>query len=140
MVKSSNQSLEPTAGGVKSTFDFMKQFLMFATLASASGSSAWLVRSMGRGHDLAFAACMICAVFGGGILLAFAMAFSQLNVLGRSIQIAKERKKGFVWWYAASGLVADWQIWRETKGVRWLLPLGAMFCLAAYLIHRVYLA
>jgi hypothetical protein len=30
---------QPLAG-VKSTFDFMKQFFMFATLATASGGSA----------------------------------------------------------------------------------------------------
>jgi hypothetical protein len=34
--KSSNQSL----AGVKSTFDFMKQFLMFVARVAASGGSA----------------------------------------------------------------------------------------------------
>jgi len=38
--KASNQSLQPTAGRCESTFDFVKQFSMFATLASASGGSA----------------------------------------------------------------------------------------------------
>jgi hypothetical protein len=39
----SNQTLEPTRlrrAAVKSTFNFMKQFSMFATLAAASGGSA----------------------------------------------------------------------------------------------------
>jgi hypothetical protein len=36
----SNQSLELTAGRLKSRFDFMKQFPVFATLALASGGSA----------------------------------------------------------------------------------------------------
>jgi hypothetical protein len=39
----SNQTLEPTRlrrAVVKFTFDFMKQFSMFATLAPASGGSA----------------------------------------------------------------------------------------------------
>jgi hypothetical protein len=35
-----NQSLEPTAGGREATFDFMKQFSIFATLAADSGGSA----------------------------------------------------------------------------------------------------
>jgi hypothetical protein len=38
-MKTANQSLEPTAGAMKSTFDFMKQFPMFATILAASGGS-----------------------------------------------------------------------------------------------------
>jgi hypothetical protein len=51
----------------------------------------------------------------------------------------KKRDKDTPLWVAASGFLADWQIWRETKGIRWLVPVGALFCLAAYIIHRVYL-
>jgi len=40
VTETSNQSLEPTAAVVKSTFDFMKQFSMFAALAAVSGGSA----------------------------------------------------------------------------------------------------
>jgi hypothetical protein len=36
----SNQSLEPTLAVATTTFDFMKQFTVFATLALASGGSA----------------------------------------------------------------------------------------------------
>jgi hypothetical protein len=36
-----NRSLGQPLAALKSTFDFMKQFRMFATLAPASGGSAW---------------------------------------------------------------------------------------------------
>jgi hypothetical protein len=36
----SNKSLEPTAAVAMPTFDFMKEFFLFATLAAASGGSA----------------------------------------------------------------------------------------------------
>jgi len=38
--ESSNKSLEPTVGRCYVTFDFMKQFVVFATLTVASGGSA----------------------------------------------------------------------------------------------------
>jgi hypothetical protein len=91
-------------------------------------------------HRLALALCIMCGVFGGVMLFAFCMAFSQLNVLCRSIQIARERKKSFVWWTFLGGLFADWEIWREIKGIRWLLPVGVILCVLSYAIHRAYLA
>jgi hypothetical protein len=63
-----------------------------------------------------------CGVFGGVMLFAFCMAFSQLNVLGRSIQISRERKKSFLWWTFLGGLFADWQIWGRRKGFAGFCP------------------
>ena len=72
-------------------------------------------------HALAFAACLVLALFGISMLVAFGAAFSHLNVLARSIELARQRKKRFVWWYVVGGFAADAQIWRETKGIRWLV-------------------
>lgn len=91
-------------------------------------------------HDLALALCVMCGVFGGVMLLAFLSAFSSLNVFARSIEITKQRKKGFLWWYFLSGLFADWQIWKETKGIRWLIALGLILCLISFGIYHLYLA
>jgi|GEM_PF-3129771 len=91
-------------------------------------------------HRLALVLCIVCGTFGGAILLAFMAAFSQFSILGRSIQIAREREKDFLWWYFFSGFVAAWQIWKETKGFRWLLPVGAISCFLSYAIYHVYLA
>jgi len=74
------------------------------------------------------------------MLLAFGAAFSNLNVLARSIDLARRRKKGFVWWYFIGGFAADAQIWRETKGIRWLVILGTALCFVSYIIYRVYVA
>jgi hypothetical protein len=90
-------------------------------------------------HRLALALCIVCGTFGGAIVFAFLAAFSQVSILGRSIEIARQRSKGFGWWYFISGFVAAWQIWKETKGFRWLIPIGGIFCLLSYVIYHVYL-
>jgi hypothetical protein len=89
---------------------------------------------------LATALCVGCGFFGGAMLFAFAMAFSNLNIAARAAQITKERKKGFLWWFFLSGLFADWHIWKETKGIRWLVPVGIALCAISYFIHRFCLA
>jgi hypothetical protein len=91
-------------------------------------------------HQVALVLCIALGTFGGAILLAFATLFSNISVLGRSIEIARQQKKGFVWWYFLGGLVADWQLWKETKGFRWLFVVGALSLLGCYLIYHYYLA
>jgi hypothetical protein len=91
-------------------------------------------------HHLALVLCIVFGTFGGAILFSFATLFSNISVLGRSIDIARQRKKGFIWWSALGGLFADWQIWKETKGFRWLFVVGTLSCITSYVIYRVYLA
>ena len=74
------------------------------------------------------------------MLLAFRAAFSQLNIFARSIEVARQRKKGFVWRYLLGDFAAGWQIWKEIKGIRWLPLVGAALCFTSYVVYRVYLA
>jgi hypothetical protein len=91
-------------------------------------------------HQLAKVLCIAFGTLGGAVLLAFFMLFSNINVFGRSIEIARQRKKGFIWWYFLGGLFANWQLWKETRGLRWLFVVGVLSCLASYIVYRVYVA
>jgi cytochrome c-type biogenesis protein CcmE len=91
-------------------------------------------------HRLPLILCIVLGTFGGAVLLAFMALFSNISVFGRSIEIARQQKKGFVWWYFFGGLLADWQLWKETKGFRWLFVVGALSLLGCYLIYHFYLA
>jgi hypothetical protein len=91
-------------------------------------------------HQVALILCLVLGTFGGAISVAFAALFSNISVFGRSIEIARQQKKGFVWWYFLGGLFADWQLWKETKGFRWLFVVGGLSLLGCYLIYRFYLA
>jgi hypothetical protein len=90
-------------------------------------------------HPVASVWCVVLAFSGGAMLFAFFVAFSQLNILARSVTTTRKRQKGLLWWYLLSDWYALWEIWQETKGMRWLLPLGLMLSGTAYVIYRVYL-
>jgi cytochrome c-type biogenesis protein CcmE len=91
-------------------------------------------------HQLALILCLVLGTFGGAVSLAFMALFSQISVFGRSIEIARQQKKGFGWWYFLGGLLADLQLWKETKGFRWLFVVGAFSLLGCWLIYHFYLA
>jgi hypothetical protein len=91
-------------------------------------------------HQVALIICLVLGTFGGAIALALVALFSNISVLGRSIDIARQQKKGPVWWYFFGGFAADRQLWKETKGFRWLFFVGALSLLGCYFVYHFYLA
>lgn len=88
---------------------------------------------------------VMSALFGVAFLAAFFLQWNQVSIEIRSAEkLAKESKekpKGLAllrWCFINPWIVAK-EIWDETKGSRFLVPLGTLLCGIAYFTYRTYL-
>ena len=86
------------------------------------------------------------ALFGIAFLAAFFLQWNRASIEIRCAEkLADEWKKYprhialLRWWFITPWIVAV-EVWDETKGCRFLVPLGAALCGIAYVVYRMYLA
>ena len=99
-------------------------------------------------HPLAAIFCILCGVFGGIFLFAFLFAFDPTIVIAREIDetdsVQKPRRLIDLILSASNviGGRVSWseyrKVWDETKGDRFLVPLGIALCMVSYFLHRIY--
>ena len=99
-------------------------------------------------HPLGAIFCIMSGVFGGIFLFAFIMAFDPSVVIAREVdETGNPQKRGRILdlILSASNVVGgrvSWseyrKVWADTKGIRFLVPLGIALCLISFVLHRIY--
>ncbi len=85
---------------------------------------------------------LLCAVLAGCMLFAFVMQWNQYSMVEEQWRGAKEEwKKGTrlqtaLRWYFLGSFIAVYRIWKESKGVRFLLPLSVAHGGLAWLLYK----
>ena len=82
-------------------------------------------------HPIASIVCIMSGVFGAIFIVALLAPFDAKNITARQMDEKPSEEK--------SNLQEYKSVWNETKGVRFLFPLGLALCLLSYIVHRVWL-
>jgi hypothetical protein len=103
-----------------------------------------------KAHPIAGIICVMAGVFGGIFLFAFAMAFDPTVVVARDADAAAPKEKGRkmldLVFTVTNGLggrasLSEYRrVWVETKGTRFLVPLGLALCGLSFILYREFLA
>ena len=94
-----------------------------------------------RAHPLLATAFLLSCTLGASFLFAFIMQWHPWVLAEKSYQeFKKERKdKGTllsaIKWYVLGDILSGWKAWKESKGMRVVLPLGIGFSLLAWLLY-----
>ena len=88
-------------------------------------------------------------VFGGAMLVAFFFQFDSTVMMGEKIDEAREGRKSQRWFEALLSMTGRFspglglgdykKVWEGTKGIRFLVPLGAALCAISYFTYRIWL-
>ena len=83
-------------------------------------------------HPIAAVACIMSGVFGAIFLLSFVVPFDYNDILLRVAEKNKlQQKTSWSEEYKA--------VWAETRGMRFLVPLGVVLCLVSLTTYLVWL-
>jgi hypothetical protein len=100
-------------------------------------------------HPVALIVSIMSGVFGGVFLIAFILPFDDKVMASRRADEAPPEKKVKSWIdlilsstgrYQAGSSASEYKsVWQETKGMRFLVPLGLALCFISWLVHRIWL-
>lgn len=85
---------------------------------------------------------LLCALLSGCLVAAFLMQWNQYSMVEEQWRgLKNEWKKGTrlqaaLRWCFLGSFVAAYRIWKETKGIRFILPLGIMLGAIAWLLYK----
>jgi hypothetical protein len=85
---------------------------------------------------------VLCVLMSISLLFAFVMQWNQYSMLEKQWSGLKEEwKKGtrlrtLLRWYFFGDFIAAGRIWKESRGIRFVLPLGLGFGLAAWILYQ----
>ncbi len=87
----------------------------------------------------------MCALFGVAFLAGFFLQWNRVSIQIRCAEKLaaewKSRGKSVAllrWWLVTPWIVVV-EIWDETRGCRFLVPIGAALCATAYVTYALYL-
>jgi hypothetical protein len=86
---------------------------------------------------------VLCSLMAVALLFAFVMQWNQYSMIekqwtGLKVEWKKgARLKTLLRWYFLGDFIAAKRIWGESKGIRFVLPLGFTFGIVAWLLYLV---
>ncbi len=95
-----------------------------------------------RAHPMIATAFIMSCLLGGSLLIAFFMQWHPWILNERSYQnFKKERKekgsvKSGLKWTLFGDFLEGRKIWKESKGIRFIFPLGLGFSFVAWLLYK----
>jgi len=95
-----------------------------------------------RANPLIATAFLLSCTLGASLLIAFFMQWHPWVLAERSYQnFKRERKeKGSILsglkWAFLGDFIEGWKVWKESRGNRFVLPLGIAFSLLAWLLYE----
>jgi hypothetical protein len=101
-------------------------------------------------HPVPWIVCIMCGVFGATFLVAFLAQFDSTVISAGKIDDAPPQEKTKRWLdtllsmsgrYVPPLTARDYgNVWRGTKGQRFLVPLGLGLCAISWLVHHYWIA